>query len=233
MPPKAIITAYIELLTRGEKISNATLRRKNSRSPLIPAPEVFEQYAKWYRDVAQYFDALGDEASSLLHRYELTYIPSTEKGGNLFYHYTSKQLGEGLDELRRDVNKIKKAVRESRPYVEEKVSVTDTEILVERNDYSLRFNITTGEVVLNKYRTFMPVGQKKYTALRCIVTGPGLKGTYKKLYEELGIETHFEKERRLHDIMREVRTHLKILPEKQAVNPDIFINLPKDGYALK
>ncbi len=233
MPPKALIKTYVDLLTRGERISNVTLRRKNSRIPLVPAQELFEQYGSWYQDVAQYFDALGDEASSLLHRHELTYIPSAEKEGNLFYHYTSKQLSEGQDELRRDVNEIKKAIRKSLPYVEEKVSVTDTEILVERNGYSLQFNIATGEVVLNQYRTYMPVGQKKYTALKCIVTGPSLKGRYAELYKALDIENHYEKERRVHDIMREVKTQLKILPKSTAVNPDIFINLQNDGYALK
>lgn len=232
MPPKAIITAYIELLTRGEKISNATLRRKNSRSPLIPAPEVFEQYAKWYRDVKKYFDTLVPEAGYLFYRYELTYVP-TKDASLLYYNYTNKQLGEGLEKIRRDVNKIKKSLRESREHVEDVVSVSDTNVHINRAGYTLNFNILTGEVVLNKYRTFMPVGQKKYTALRCIVTGPGQKGIYTKLYEELDLNKYTDKDRRLHDIMREVRTHLKITPKKDAINPDIFVSLPNDGYALK
>lgn len=232
MPPKTLISTYIELLTRGELISNATLRRKNSRSPLIPTSVLFEQYARWYWDVKKYFHELGEEAEHLFYKNELTHLP-TQPEDRTFYHYTNKQLGEGFEKLRRDVNKIKKSLRESREYVEDVVSVSDTTILVTRNGYSFSFNTLTGEVVLNNYRTFMSVGQKKYTALKCIVTGPGQKGTYKKLYEELDINKYFDKDRRLHDIMREVRTHLKIVPKKSAINPDIFINLPNDGYALR
>lgn len=232
MPPKTLLKTYIELLTRGERISNATLRRSNSRSALIPAQKLFEQYGTWYRDVTRYFDTLGDDASYLLHRHELKYIPA-ETNDRLFYHYTNKELSEGFDELRRDVNHLKKAIRDSRPFVEKQVNTTDTTILIERNGYSLQFNTLTGEVVFNNHKTYMPVGQKKYTALKCIVTGPGHKGTYTELYKELGLEKHFEKERRVHDIMREVKTQLMILPKRNAINPDIFINLQNDGYALK
>ncbi|MCA9355658.1 hypothetical protein KC865_03900 [Candidatus Kaiserbacteria bacterium] len=232
MPPKNLISTYIELLSRGEHISNATLRRKNSRSPLIPTSVLFEQYATWYRDVAGYFDALGEEASYLIHRFELTFIPA-DTTDRQFYHYTNKQLSNEVDKLRHDVSLLKKAIRDSRPFVEKQVSTSDTSISIKRGGYSLRFNTLTGEVVLNKLKTHMPVGQKKYTALKCIVTGPGHKATYSELYKELGLEKHLEKERRVHDIIREVKTHLKILPIKNALNPNIIKSIPGDGYALK
>lgn len=232
MPPKTLINTYIELLTRGERINTATLRRKNSRSPLIPTQELFGQYATWYRDITGYFDVLGEEAGYLLHRFELTFIPA-DTTDRQFYHYTNKQLSNEVDKLRRDVNLLKKAIRDSRPFVEEQVSTSDTSISIKRSDYSLRFNTLTGEVVLNKLKTHMPVGQKKYTTLKCIVTGPGHKATYSELYKELGLEKHLEKERRVHDIIREVKTHLKILPKKDALNPNIFKSIPGDGYALK
>lgn len=232
MPPKTLINTYIELLTRGERINTATLRRKNSRSPLIPTQELFGQYATWYRDITEYFDVLGEEAGYLLHRFELTFIPA-DTTDRQFYHYTNKQLSNEVDKLRRDVNLLKKAIRDSRPFVEERTSTSDTTINIKRSGYLLHFNTLTGEVVLNKLKTHMPVGQKKYTTLKCIVTGPGHKATYTELYKELSLEKNLEKERRVHDIVREVKMQLQILPKNKAVNPDIFINLQNDGYMLK
>lgn len=232
MPPKAIITAYIELLTRGENISNATLRRKNSRIPLIPAQELFEQYAKWYRDVKKYFDTLVPEASTLFYRYELTYIPTTDTP-LLWHNYTLKQLGEELEKLRHDVNEIKKALRESREHVETVVSVSDTVIHINRAGYSLSFNTLTGEVKLNNHKTVFPVGKKKYIALKCIVTGPSQKAKYKSLYEGLRLVNHQEKNRRVQDTITALKYGLNILPRTKTSNPDIIVNAQSDGYYLK
>lgn len=230
MPPKTIAHTYIELLTRGEQIANTTYARKNSRTPLPTADVLFSQYSKWYEDVEKYFEKLGDDATYEFHSYELTHAPAPSDS-QVYSLYTLKQLGEEFKKIRKDVNSIKKILRNNCDLVV--ANTNDPIIKINKSGYTLIFNTVTGEVELNSYKTILPVGQQKYVALKCIVSGPSYKGTYVKLYEDLGLTNKPGKDRLLHDVIRGLKTKLKILPKKSAINPDIFINLSKDGYILK
>ncbi len=232
MPPKSTVAyKYIDLLIRGENIANATYVRKGHCTPQPSTEELFNAYAKWYTDVKSYFDVLGPESSNFFYSYELTHIPAVFDA-RVYYNFTQKQLSDEVRKLRRDVNALKKIMRESREDIKE-AEVSNALVTIKRGGYAFSFNTVTGEVTLNGYRTIFPVGQKKYVALKCIVTGPSNKGTYNVLYEELGLTIHPEKERRVQDIIREVKIGLSILPKSKASNPDIIENAPSDGYFLK
>ena len=105
-------------------------------------------------------------------------------------------------------------------------------IIVDGKNNHFSFNTKTGSTTLNDTTVVFPPGQQKYLVLKTIVLSEEMQGSYDDVSEALGITRSKPNNRKIQDIMKDIKEDLEILPVGSNKNEDIFINLPSEAYRI-
>lgn len=99
-------------------------------------------------------------------------------------------------------------------------------------DKEIELDLNNGDFKLGNVSGKIGVKTQEFKVLSCLMTNKGITVDYGTLCSCLGWENNITNRNRLTIVIRRIKNKMGILPENEAVNPDIFVNTTNEGYEI-
>lgn len=96
----------------------------------------------------------------------------------------------------------------------------------------IELNLNNGDFKLGNVSGKIGIRTQEFKVLNCLIINKGITVGYDELCSCLGWENNITNRNRLTVVIKRIKNKMGILPDNEAVNPDIFINTTNGGYEI-